>query len=190
MKKLKENSVNLIMSLCELVIGILLLVNPVGFTTFVIRALGVVLAIRGVVSVISYFCAKPEEAIKKQSLAVGFIFLTIGLFCVFRSGWFIATFPVLTVLYGVIILFAGITKIQWVADCIRMKKKQWLFALISAALSLISAIIIIKNPFTTTAVLWTFTAVSLIVEAIFDVVSVFAGGRKNKKNQGENKVTD
>ncbi|MCD8187178.1 MAG: DUF308 domain-containing protein [Ruminococcus sp.] len=96
----------------------------------------------------------------------------------------------LTVLYGVIILFAGITKIQWVADCIRMKKKQWLFALISAALSLISAIIIIKNPFTITAVLWTFTAVSLIVEAIFDVVSVFAGGRKNKKNQGENKVTD
>ncbi len=190
MKNLKENAGNLLMSLCEVVIGILLLVNPVGFTSFVISALGIVLSIRGIVSIISYFRTKPEEALKKQSLAIGFIFLAIGLFCVLRSDWFIATFPVLTVLYGVIILFAGITKIQWVADCIRMKKKQWIFVLISAALSLISAIIIIKNPFTTTAVLWTFTAVSLIVEAVFDVVAVFFGGRNNENRQEKNKVSN
>ncbi len=177
MKNLKENAGNLVMSLCEVIIGILLLVNPVGFTSFVIIAIGAVLAIRGVVSVISYFRTKPEEAVRTQSLAIGVIFLVIGLFCMLRSEWFIATFPVLMVLYGVMILLAGISKVQWVADCIRMKK-PWLLPMVSAILSLASAVIIIMNPFTTTAILWTFTAVVLIVEAVFDVVAVFAGGRK------------
>ncbi|MCD8037705.1 MAG: DUF308 domain-containing protein [Lachnospiraceae bacterium] len=178
MKNLKENTGNLIMCLCEAVIGILLLMNPTGFTSFVIIALGAVLAVRGIVSVIAYFRAKPEEAAKGQDLASGFILLAVGLFCMTRSEWFIVTFPVLTLIYGVIILFAGITKIQWVADCIRLKKKQWVFALISALLSLISAAVIIKNPFTTTVILWNFTAISLIVEAVLDVVAFFFRCRK------------
>lgn len=111
MKDRKENVGNLIMSLCEAAIGILLFVNPVGFTSFVITALGVVLTIRGIVSVISYFRMSPEEAAKIQSLAIGFVFLVIGFFCMLCSEWFIATFPVLTILYGIMILFAGITKL-------------------------------------------------------------------------------
>ena len=178
MKKLKENSGSLVMSLCEAVIGVLLLINPVGFTSFVIIALGLVLAVRGVMSVIAYFRASPEIAAREHNLSGGVICLAIGLFCVFRSNWFILTFPALTFIYGVIILFVGLTKIQWVADCIRLKRKQWVFELISAALSLICAAIIIRNPFASTAVLWTFTAVSLIVEAIFDIVTVFIGGKE------------
>ena len=178
MKSLKENIGSLVMSLCEVVIGILLLVNPVDFTSFVIIALGAVLAICGVMSIIGYFRSSPEEAARNQSLAAGVIFLVIGLFCMICHEWFIATFPMLTIIYGVIILFAGFTKIQWVVDCIRLKKKQWIFELISAILSLVSAVIIIKNPFTSTTVLWTFTAISLIVEAVFDIVTVFFGSKK------------
>ena len=33
-----------------------------------------------------------------------------GAFCAFNSRWFIATFPVITLIYGVIILVAGIRK--------------------------------------------------------------------------------
>ncbi len=167
----------------------MLLVKTSGFTSFVIIALGAVLAVRGIVSIIAYFRAKPEEAAKGQELASGFILLAVGLFCVLRSEWFIVTFPVLTLIYGVIIFFAGITKIQWVVDCIRLKKGQWVFALISALLSLISAVIIIKNPFTTTVILWSFTAISLIVEAVFDVAAFFseAGNGRGDAKKGKYK---
>ncbi len=176
MEILKENASNLIMSLCEVVIGILLLVSPIKFTSIVIIALGIIMVIRGVISVISYFRVSPEEAAKEQNLAIGLILLVIGLFCMLRSEWFIVTFPVLAIIYGVIILLTGIMKIQWVADCIRMQK-PWLFMLISAILSLVIAVIIISNPFSSTVVLWTFTGVSLIIEAVVDVIAVIFGNR-------------
>ncbi|MCD8197072.1 MAG: DUF308 domain-containing protein [Lachnospiraceae bacterium] len=178
MKNLKDNMGNLLTSLCELIIGILLLINPTGFTSFVIIVIGVVLLLRGILNVISYFRTNPEEAAREHSLAGGVILLAIGLFCIFCTNWFLVTFPMLTFLYGVIILLAGLMKIQWVVDCLRLKKKQWLLELISAALSLICGIVIITNPFTSTAVLWTFAAVSLIVEAILDFASVLFGGKK------------
>lgn len=93
MKHLKENAGNLVMSVCEAVIGVLLLVNPVGFTSLVLIALGAVLAIRGVVNVISYFRAKPEDALRSQSLTAGLLLLAIGLFCMLRFRWLIALFP-------------------------------------------------------------------------------------------------
>ncbi|MCD8219329.1 MAG: DUF308 domain-containing protein [Ruminococcus sp.] len=57
-------------------------------------------------------------------------------------------------------------------------KKRLAFALSSAALSLISAVMILTNPFTTTAILWKFIAISLVVSAIFDIVTLFVGKRK------------
>ncbi len=178
MKKLRENYESLLMSLCEVAVGILLLIKPASFTSFIIITLGVILTVRGIMSIIAYFRATPEVAAREHNLSSGVIYLAIGLFAMFRSGWFIAAFPVLTFLYGIMIMFAGLIKIQWVADCIRLKKKQWVLELISAALSLACAAVIIKNPFSSTVVLWTFTAVSLIVEAVFDMVAVFFEGRK------------
>ena len=41
----------------------------------------------------------------------------------FRSGWFIAAFPVLTMLYGVATLVTAFGKLQWTADLLRLKHK-------------------------------------------------------------------
>ena len=40
----------------------------------------------------------------------------------------------------------------------------------SAVLSIVCAVIIITNPFKSTAVLWQFTAIVLILEAVFDII--------------------
>ena len=103
------------------------------------------------------------------------IFLIAGLFCAFKSEWFIATFPVLTVIYGVATLLTSIRKIQWAIDMLRQKQKYWFVALIGAVLTLVFAILILCNPFSTTAILWTFIAVSLIVEAVVDILTYIFG---------------
>ncbi len=177
MSKVSRNAGNLIMCLAEIVIGVLLLIDPVGFTNTIIILLGVLLAIVGVKNIITYFRTDPETAVWQNSLASGLLLTGGGLFCIFKSEWFFAAFPLLTVFYGVLILLSGISKIQWAVDLLRSKQKYWFVALLGAILSIVFAVIILRNPFTSTAALWMFIGISLIVEAVADVLS-FIFGRK------------
>ncbi|MCC8063569.1 MAG: DUF308 domain-containing protein [Clostridiales bacterium] len=191
MKNLKENLSNLIMSLCELVIGILLLMDPVGYTTGVITVVGAVLVVLGIISAVSHFRLPPEEAMRGHQLTVGLIELAVGLFCVFCSDWFIDTFPVLTLLYGVVLLVTGFVKVQWAIDLARMRRRQWFIALIGAALSFLGAAIIFTHPLTATSFLWVYTAITLIAEAVLDIVTVFfRGGRAPAEEVVEEVVED
>ena len=177
MKFLKSNFSGIVMCLIEVLVGILLLVNPVGFTAGIIIGAGVVLLVMGLASVIKYFRMEPEEAMKSQMLLKGFIFVLAGGFCALKSDWFIITFPVLTLIYGVVILISGLAKIQWMVDLIRMKKQKWFLAGISALISLVCGVVVISSPFGSTAVLWMFTGASLIAEAVFDIVALRLGNR-------------
>ena len=96
---LKRNLGSVAMSLAEIIIGILLLVNPVGFTSGIIVTFGVVLMITGIGTTIKYFRTEPEDAAVGQVLVKGLLELLGGAFCAFNSHWFIATFPVLTLVY-------------------------------------------------------------------------------------------
>ena len=168
----------LILALCELVMGVVLLINPVGFTTAVITIFGILLLAAGIVSALRYFKMEPEVAAQGEMLTQGLLEVIAGLFCILRSDWFIVTFPLLTVLYGVITMVTGIAKIQWTVDLARAKAAKWFWAAISAVVTLVCSAVILRNPFSSTAVLWTFIAVTLIVEAVFDViVAIFAKRR-------------
>ena len=91
----------------------------------------------------------------------------------------------LAIVYGIATLFLGLDKVQTMVNMIRGKNKKWFLAAIGAALSIISAVIILNNPFKTTAVLWIFTGVSLIVEAVFDLITWFASLRKKEETPEE-----
>lgn len=163
----------ILMCLGELLVGVLLLINPIGFTSGIIIGLGAALLALGLVSVTKYFNTAPAEASKEQTLVKGLITLLAGAVCAFRSHWFIATFPLLTMLYGVGILIVGLMRVQWTVDALRLKTGRWLWPAIGAAVALILAAVILANPFTSTGVLWTFVAISLIAEAALDVVTLF-----------------
>ncbi len=180
MKSLKENVAGIVLSLFELVVGVLLLVNPVGFTVGIIMVAGIVLILLGLIDVARYFRTSVDEAVLGQMLTKGLLSLLVGIFCVWKTEWFIVTFPVLTILYGVLLLVAGISKIQLTVDMLRWKSKKWFWAAISAAVSIVCAIVILRSPFSTTAVLWMFIGASLIVEGILDIVAMVAG----KKTEG------
>ncbi len=178
--KEQKGTASVILCLCEVVVGILLFVNPVGFTAGIIIALGAVLIVAGVVNVVNYFRQDPAEAALGSRLAAGLASILAGLFCVTHSHWFIVTFPLLTILYGVVILVSGLVKAQWAVDLARQKLRHWCWMALSAALTLIFAAIILLNPFATTAVLWIFVAISLIVEAVADLVTAIFGRQAKK----------
>ena len=172
MKTIKENFGNIIMSLGEILIGILLLIKPIGFTKGIIIIVGAILIILGIINIVKYVTSDIFQSIKEQSLSTGLIFVTIGLFCVLRTNWFIITFPVLTILYGIMIFIMGLKKVQWSIDLVRLKRKHWFIVGLSAVTSIMFAIIIMNNPFSTTAILWQFTGIILIIESILDVIAL------------------
>ena len=173
MSVIKMNIKEIIFCISELVIGILLLINPVSFTSGIIVLLGVSMLATGILFGYKYFRMDAEEAKKGNMLTFAILLVMMGAFCILRSDWFIATFPILTVIYGIMMLVAGVSKIQTMVDMLRLHNNKWFWAGINAVVSIICAVVILWSPFTSTAVLWIFAGVSLIVEAVFDIVTLF-----------------
>ncbi|MBQ8627329.1 MAG: DUF308 domain-containing protein [Agathobacter sp.] len=180
MNNLKENKNGIVICLFEIFVGILLLVNPVGFTSGIIIGTGIVLSVFGLISIFKYFGTNIEEASRNQDLSKGLVALFGGLFCIFKSEWFAIAFPVLTILYGVFMILSGIGKVQWAIDLLRLKRK-WILPAVSALLSLVFGFVILQSPFETTAILWMFTGITMIVEAVFDAFSLVYVGKNGFK---------
>ena len=130
--------------------------------------------------IIKYFRAEPLEASLGQLLLKGLVALIAGVFFLIRTEWLVSVFPVLTIIYGVAILFVGLGKIQKTVDMLRLKKNGRAVTAISALLSVAFGVIILAVPFETTEFLWKFTGIALIVEAVIDIAAVIASGMKKK----------
>ncbi len=181
MKAIQRNNSEIIFCLFEIIVGILLLINPIGFATGIIMAAGVVLTAIGVLNGVKYFRVDKEEAAAGQYLMTGLMALVAGLFCLIKAQWFVDTFPALTIIYGITVLVAGLGKIQLTVDMLRRKNNKWFLSLISAAISIVCAAIILKNPFGDAAnILWMFTGITLIVQALLDIVTLILSGKTAK----------
>ncbi|MGN1307865.1 MAG: HdeD family acid-resistance protein [Faecousia sp.] len=180
MGKIKENFGGIITCIAEALVGILLLVNPVRFTQGIIIALGAIFFVSGIINVIRYFRTEAAQAVLGQQLVKGMLGIICGVFCILNSEWFVATFPVLTILYGIANLIVGLFKVEFTVDAIRCKSR-WGWAAFSAVVTLLFAVIILLNPFRSTIVLWTFTAVTLILEAVFDLIVLIIITRKKEQ---------
>lgn len=176
-KRFRENGGGLILCLMEVLVGVLLLIDPEGLTAAIIAVIGAVLFLAGVVESVRYFRMDTAQAVLSQSLLRGLAMLLIGGFCLLNSRWFIETFRVMTSIYGVIILFSGLGKIQWAVNLLRLKNSNWRMAAAVAGLSVLCAIVILANPFGTMLALWRFTGVFLVAVAVLDIVTIFVSGK-------------
>ena len=167
---IKKNLLNLILCLGELVVGILLLINPEGFTQAIIMALGVAVAVLGVLNVVRYFRADPLAASMDRRLAYGLGQLALGLFLLTQSGWLVGMFKTLTRLYGVAVLVLALIRIQQFFDARRLKlPRGGMFSGLTALFTLAYAAMILFMPETT----WIFIGVMLLLEAVMDILILF-----------------
>ena len=175
---LKQNGSAIVAGLLELLTGILLFVDPVGFTSGILMAVGVILLIGGVVCLIHYFKTEPLQAALEQNFSKGLVMILLGGFLALRTQQAIALFPLLTHLYGVAILIIGVVKLQQGVDLLRLKARFWFLAGVNALLAIAFAVVILSNPFASTIILWRVAAISLIVEAVLDIVVLIMTGKE------------
>lgn len=177
MAKIKRSMGSLFMSLAELLVGVFLFLNPSWVTVGAIIAAGVILVLNGIYHIARCFLIEPEEAAEERSLFRGLCAILLGLFCAFNSRWFVEAFPALTVIYGAVNLAAGIRKLQWAVDMIRLEQKYWLAEMIGAVLTLALSVLILCDPFASSEARWAFVSVSLIVEAAVDILNFVLGNQ-------------
>lgn len=167
----------LIACIIELVIGVLLLINPVGFTGAIVTVAGLALIVWGVLCAIRYFKASPVEASQHQELAKGFGAMLLGGICLFQFNWLVVATPLLSGAYGLAILAAGVFKTQRAVDLLRLKRQFWYIAAAGALAALVMGFIILLAPFTTSFV-WGFIAITLLVTGAIDIVALCLSTRE------------
>ena len=178
MEFVKEKGSAIVAGLVELLIGILLFVDPVGFTSSILMIVGCILLICGVFCLIRYFTTDPMQAALERNFSKGLVLILIGGILALRTQQVMALFPLLAQLYGIAILVIGIVKLQQGVDLLRLKARFWFLAGINALLAIAFAVLILSNPFASTVALWRVAAISLIVEAVLDVAVLIMTGRK------------
>ena len=163
---------SILLCIVEIVVGVLLLIDPVGFTSGIIMGAGVLMCLSGVLSIVRYFMSKPELAAQGQLLFKGLLSLMGGTVCITKYDWFIGAFPLLTVLYAVGMLILAAAKLQKMADMKRMNLSRWYLPGIAALMVAVLGAVILINPFGAAAAVWTFVAISLIAEAIVEIITI------------------
>ncbi len=163
---------SIITCVLEIVVGVLLMIDPVGFTSGIIVGCGVLLCLTGVLSVVRYFMMRPELAAQKQLLFKGILLVMAGAVCITKHDWFIGAFPLLTVLYAIAMLILAAAKLQKMADMKRLRSPHWYMPGISALMAAVLGAVILINPFGAVAAVWTFAAISLIAEAIVEIITI------------------
>lgn len=177
MKSLQKYLSGMVLSLFEIFVGVLLLIDPFAFTSGIIMVLGAILLFVGLICLFKYFREDAANAALEQNMFKGLIALSLGGFCVLGNGFIVEISALLTFVYGAVILITGFSKIQKTVDLLRLKKTKWGFTAISAVVTVICAALILFNPFGATEWIWRFIGISLIVEALIDALAVLLGGK-------------
>ncbi|MCR5281768.1 MAG: DUF308 domain-containing protein [Lachnospiraceae bacterium] len=173
MNQIKANMPAFILFLAEAAVGVLLVVNPIGFTSVIIRAIGIGMAAGGLIWSVKYFRTPVREAAASGMLFCGIVSFLLGIFLITRTTWLITTLTILLAIYALILLFLGILKLQWTVDLIRMKRDRWGLSGISAVIAVIIGALILWNPFKSTEVIWKLAGAALLTQAVIDIVSLF-----------------
>ena len=172
---------DIITALFLIVVGILLLINPVAFAMGLVKLAGVFLVVLGALRIVRYFRTDPETAARGQDFFIGLIAILGGLFCIFFTGWFLSAFTTLAVIYGLLQLLLGFSKVQRTVDFLRMKLSLWYLPASSALIYLVFGFIIVLNPEMTLINVWVFTGVTMILEGIITAVCLFLLERERRE---------
>lgn len=150
----------------SIVVGLLLMFWP-GITIItVLYLVGIIFAIMGISSLINYFKA-PESARITGMLATGVFFCLVALI-VFLFPQVIAGF--FSVILGIILVICGVVNAVRSMELKKYGNNAWIVSLILSSLIAIGGIVIIANPFATTALLVFVLGLIIASNGIVDLI--------------------
>lgn len=146
--------------------GVTLVVWPDVSTRIVCVGLGVVLAMSGVVNLITYFVQRDGRLISQINLFVGIILAVVG-------GWIILSPEVLImiipVIIGVVVAVHGVHNLIQAWELLRNKYSKWWVALLLGLITVGLGVLLICNPFEAVSTAVMMIGFFLIYDGISDI---------------------
>ena len=173
MKKFLTSKIgNILLCIAEIIVGVLLLVNPDAVTSAFVIGAGAVMILTGIVFCTLYFVGEAEKMVIKQLLFKGLLLIILGVLCVTQYGVLLAALPFVTWVYAIAMLILAAYKVQCTVDILRLSGIRWYFPAISAALAVVLALFILLNPNTAMNIVWGLMGVSIILEAGLEIATI------------------
>lgn len=168
-KKFGKHKITVITaSVIMIILGIILIFNPIDVTVFICRVAGFLLLVSGIFTTGSYFLNSAED-IGDSSIVMGLIQLALGLWITLRSENFV---QFLTMIIGFVVLVHSFGFFGNTIDIRRCGYKYWWVMLIVSVITLILGILIVVAPFKTVAVTMIVSGIGLIFDGITGIVAV------------------
>ncbi len=169
-KKLKAIKMEIIIvSIALFVLGLLLVIFPTASQEIISKGIGVALCVWGVLRLINYFRIAGSEILGSYGLVQGVTLLAFGMFFVIKPEA-IAVF--LGTALAIIIIVDGILKLQYAVDFYHLESDKWWIELVGAVIMVVIGVVALFNPFSTSSALIVFIGIALMIEGIWDFVSL------------------
>lgn len=162
----KKHTDMIVIALATIVIGIILLVNPESALSFMARAVGIVLCVAGVFTLISHFR-------RKQFGLEGYTMMGLGLFAL-AVGLYMAIHPrgiqkIIAVVFALILLLHGIGNIREARIARRFNDRRWVWPLVAGIVCIALGIIVLLRPFASVALPFRVIGIFLVFDGLADL---------------------
>ena len=149
-----------------MVIGLVLLLWPGVTMAILCKALAVMLAVAGVVMIISFFVNKDAGVGYTATFAIGLIITVIGVWIFTRPEAFISLIPIIA---GVIIVVNGITNLAQAISLAQVSYQKWWLALVFAAITILLGAYLVFKPVNAVELAVRIIGVILIYDGISNI---------------------
>lgn len=150
-----------------LIVGILFLAAPTTTTKIIYGAVGVVLAISGILRLIMALRIKEAGIMKTLAIIFAAILLILGVFFLINPNFLIAYDYII---FGLLMVANGFVNILGVLKGeIKIQGSKFLYILLSAVL-LIAGIVVLLHPFSAAAMLTRLIGIMLILSGVINLV--------------------
>ena len=178
----KMNMTSIIFSIIFILIGAFLLARPEDAIHLVSYALGIILVMWGLISVIQFFTDKESQNYLELSFIVGVFVLIFGIIVLIRPNTIASIIPLLL---GIWMLINGVTKLSYALTL--NKDKNASGSIIVSILIVILGILLIFNPFAGAKTLVQILGVSIIIYSLLDLIECFTIRRVIKQDISKEK---
>ncbi len=180
MKKLVEECKRsfILLSAGSLLLGILFLTMPRSSGLIICYICGGAALLAGVWNVVAYFRRAAEDSLFRRELVWGVIKIGAGTYIIARPQ---ALLGVLPLVMGLVVLYDSLTKLQSALDLLRLGWQYWWSVLLAGGAAAVLGILMIADPFSTADLLIMFCGVTLVINALSDLWTLFHVSRQVKR---------
>ena len=163
----KGTVINLIWTLLLLIIGIILVVNPVVTLSVVTYSLEIILITWGIITIVNFVRVESKYDVFSLGFVQGVACILLALFLIVNPTIIITILPICI---GILMVISSLSRMQVAIKLSAWGQRTSLVYIFLAIIMFVVGLAVICNPFTTAAVFVRMLGTGIIVYSVIDII--------------------